>query len=59
MRRGFEQAIEGWWQSQDPRPLLIRGARRTGKTYATEEVGRRLAGDGFVKLDFHVSVGLI
>ncbi|MDY4418794.1 AAA family ATPase [Parafannyhessea umbonata] len=59
MRRGFEQAIEGWWQSQDPRPLLIRGARRTGKTYATEEVGRRLAGDGFVKLDFQTDLDLI
>lgn len=59
MRRGFEQTIEGWWQSQDPRPLLIRGARRTGKTYAAEEVGRRLAGDGFVKLDFQTGLDLI
>lgn len=59
MRRGFEQTIEGWWQSQDPRPLLIRGARRTGKTYAAEEVGRRLAGDGFVKLDFQTDLDLI
>lgn len=59
MRRGFEQTIEAWWQSQDPRPLLIGGARRTGKTYTAEEVGRRLAGNGFVKLDFQTDLDLI
>lgn len=59
MRRRFEQTIEAWWQSQDPRPLLIRGARRTGKTYTAEEVGRRLAGNGFVKLDFQTDLDLI
>lgn len=42
-----------------PRPLLIRGARRVGKTYAAEEIGRRIAGDAFVKLDFQTDLELI
>lgn len=40
-------------------PLLIRGARRVGKTYAAEEIGRRIAGDAFVKLDFQTDLELI
>lgn len=59
MRRRFERVIEDWWQGQDKRPLLVRGARRVGKTYTVEEVGQRLAGDGFVKLDFQTDLELI
>lgn len=40
-------------------PLLIRGARRVGKTYVAEEIGRRIAGDAFVKLDFQTDLELI
>ena len=40
-------------------PLLIRGARRTGKTFLIEHVGTRLAGPNFVKLDFRTHLGTI
>ena len=52
MRRSIESVIESWATKDASRPLLIRGARRVGKTYVAEEIGRRIAGDAFVKLDF-------
>lgn len=59
MRRHIEDTIEQWATERDARPLLIRGARRVGKTYAAESVGRRVAGNAFVKLDFQTDLGLI
>ena len=58
MRRSIESVIESW-ATKDASPLLIRGARRVGKTYAAEEIGRRIAGDAFVKLDFQTDLELI
>lgn len=40
-------------------PPPIRGARRVGKTYVAEEIGRRIASDAFVKLDFQTDLELI
>ena len=59
MRRAIEDVIERWATGDDLRPLLIRGARRVGKTYVVEQVGKRIAGDGFVKLDFQTDLQLI
>ena len=59
MYRAIEGVLEGWATSTDGRPLLIRGARRVGKTYAAETVGRRVAGNTFVKLDFQTDLDLI
>ena len=59
MRRAIESTIENWAMGHEERPLLIRGARRVGKTYVMEEVGRRIAGDNFVKLDFQTDLGLV
>ena len=59
MRRSIESVIESWATEDASRPLLIRGARRVGKTYAAEEIGRRKAGDAFVKLDFQTDLELI
>lgn len=59
MRRIIETVIEQWADSHDGRPLLIRGARRVGKTYIAEAVGRRVAGSSFVKLDFQTDLDLI
>ncbi len=59
MRRSIEPLIESWALSDFERPLLIRGARRVGKTYVVEEVGKRVAGDRFVKLDFQTDLDLI
>lgn len=59
MRRAIEATIEKWATSRDEKPLLVRGARRVGKTYVMEEVGERVAGDNFVKLDFQTDLNLI
>ena len=59
MKRSFEEIVEHWAKGEDKRPLLIRGARRVGKTYVAEEVGHRVAGDSFVKLDFQTDLDLI
>ena len=59
MRRSTESVIESWATKDASRPLLIRGARRVGKTYAPDEIGRRIAGDAFVKLDFQTDLELI
>ena len=59
MRRTIEPLIESWALSEFERPLLIRGARRVGKTYVVEEVGKRVAGNCFVKLDFQTDLDLI
>ena len=45
MRRAIETTVETWAAKDFSRPLLIRGARRVGKTHAAETVGRRIAGD--------------
>lgn len=59
MRRSIESDIEQWATEDASRPLLIRGARRVGKTYVAEEMGKRIAGDAFVKLDFQTDLNLI
>lgn len=59
MRRSIESVIEQWATEDASRPLLIRGARRVGKTYVAEEMGKRIAGDAFVKLDFQTDLNLI
>ena len=56
MRRTLEQEIVSWIREDDPRPLLLQGARRVGKTYLIESVGKRIFGDGFVKLDFQTDL---
>ena len=59
MRRTIETIIEEWATGSDQRPLLVRGARRVGKTYIMEHVCGRVAGEGFVKLDFQTDLKLI
>lgn len=59
MRRAIESLIEEWATKRDLRPLLVRGARRVGKTYVMEHVCGRVAGEGFVKLDFQTDLKLI
>ena len=56
MRRALETDFEKWATGNDPRPLLIQGARRVGKTFLVEQCGKRLYGDGFVKLDFQTDL---
>ncbi|MDO4807755.1 MAG: AAA family ATPase [Coriobacteriales bacterium] len=52
LRRKLAVEVEGWLADGAKQPLLIRGARRTGKTTLAETIGRQHAGEYFVKLDF-------
>ena len=59
MRRKIDDVIAAWASAGTTRPLLIRGARRVGKTYAAERAGKELAGSSFVKLDFQTDLELV
>ena len=52
LQRKLEHIVRRWLDEGAAQPLLIRGARRTGKTTLAEEIGREFCGDDFVKLDF-------
>ena len=52
LQRKLEHTVRRWLDEGAAQPLLIRGARRTGKTTLAEEIGREFCGDDFVKLDF-------
>ena len=56
LRRRIEHPIRAWYEAGATHPLLVRGARRTGKTFVIERLGRELAGDQFVKLDFQTDL---
>ena len=59
MRRLLETEIVAWAQGDDSRPLLLQGARRTGKTYLLNKLGKQLFPDGFVRLDFQTDLARI
>ena len=56
MKRTLEADFEKWATGDDGRALLIQGARRVGKTFLVETCGKRLYGDGFVKVDFQTDL---
>lgn len=39
MKRNFEEELRRWKQRPDRKPLLVKGARQTGKTYVLERFG--------------------
>jgi hypothetical protein len=39
MRRDFETFLRAWRQRADRKPLVVKGARQTGKTYVWERFG--------------------
>jgi predicted AAA+ superfamily ATPase len=39
MKRDFEAILQAWRQRPDRKPLLVKGARQTGKTYVLERFG--------------------
>ena len=59
MKRRIDANIQAWANARADRPLLIRGARRVGKTYSAETIARDFAGDQFVKLDFQTDLETI
>lgn len=59
LRRKFSQTIESWFHEDMDHPLLVTGARRTGKTYLLDRAGAELAGDQFVRLDFQTDLAAV
>ena len=59
LRRKFSQTIENWFHEDVEHPLLVTGARRTGKTYLLDQAGAELAGDQFVRLDFQTDLAAV
>lgn len=39
MRRKIDESLDSWANSDSPTPLLLRGARRVGKTYSIRRLG--------------------
>ncbi|MBQ9004718.1 MAG: ATP-binding protein [Eggerthellaceae bacterium] len=56
MKRALEADLSAWIIGDDPRPVLIQGARRVGKTFLAERCGARLFGRGFAKVDFQTDL---
>lgn len=52
LKRKMSSVIRGWLESEPHKPLLIRGARRTGKTFVVESALEAHEAHDFVKLDF-------
>lgn len=59
MDRRIEDSIRAWAARPANRPLLVRGVRRVGKTHSVERVGKEIAGNAFVKLDFQTDLELV
>ena len=51
MKRLIDIELEIWATEKEPKPLLLRGARQVGKTYAVRKLGE-LRGPGPKKTSF-------
>ena len=56
LKRKITQSIQDWHLNDANHPLLVTGARRTGKTFVIERSCEAIAGDQFVKLDFQTDL---
>lgn len=59
MKRKLAEDIRQWKDSSNTKPLLIRGARRIGKTFLIEQIGKNLFHGDMVKLDFQTDLDTI
>jgi predicted AAA+ superfamily ATPase len=50
MKRLIDTELEIWAAEKEPKPLLLRGARQVGKTYAVRKLGKRFK--HFAELNF-------
>ncbi|MCP5104776.1 MAG: ATPase, partial [bacterium] len=41
MKRDLSAYLQKWKDSQDRKPILLRGARQVGKSYLAKELGRQ------------------
>ena len=51
MRRYILDELRSWKESKRRKPLIVRGARQVGKTWALEEFGKEFK-DGFLRINF-------
>ncbi|MFP4567294.1 MAG: ATP-binding protein [Spirochaetaceae bacterium] len=51
IRRRLQDALENWYRSDNRKPLVVRGARQTGKTTAVDAFGRTLPGYVYLNLE--------
>jgi predicted AAA+ superfamily ATPase len=57
MRRKIDVYLDDWANTGNSRPLLIRGARRVGKTYSIERLGiERFGNELFALCDFQTNL---
>lgn len=57
MKRKIDAYLKEWAQSEESSPLLIRGARRVGKTYSIKHLGESQFGaDDFAYCDFQTDL---
>ena len=52
MKRLINYYLEGWKKDKYRKPLLLRGARQVGKTYAVRELGKSFS--NFIELNFEI-----
>lgn len=57
MRRAISATLEAWKNKKKRKPLLIRGARQVGKTWATRQLGKEF--ENFVEINFEASPKII
>lgn len=56
MRRKLDEVLDRWARKEADRPLLVRGARRVGKTYCVKRLGREVFGEeNFAYCDFQTN----
>lgn len=53
MKRSIDYHLQEWSEQKSFKPLLLRGARQVGKTYAVRELGKKF--DSFVELNLELS----
>ena len=56
--RKIEAYIESYLKSDSNKILIIDGARQIGKSYIINEVGERLFGEGFIRINLLEDTGI-
>lgn len=57
MKRSVDSSLEAWKNKKKRKPLLIRGARQVGKTWAIRQLGLQF--ENFVEINFEASPKII
>ena len=54
--RSFTASLEAWSTRRDRRPLIVRGARQVGKSYAIREWAKgKYGAEGFLEINLEAS----